>query len=128
MKKRIFETEESFMNKFEEYLESCEQRERLPNVAGFCFFAKIGRSSFYEQKAFFPDTFSLINSSLEDEALNNKGVAPSVLCLYLKNKCRYADKVEQVVVSENNNKNVDLSGLTFEQLKELAFNENNQSS
>lgn len=119
--RRIFPKEEDFLNKFKEYLDVCELKEELANIAGFCWYAEMGRSTFYEQKAFYPDTFNRINAVLEDRALNNKTVYPTVLALYLKNKCDYVEKVESR--NENTNKNIDASALTDEQINKILGDE-----
>lgn len=122
---RIFPTEEDFINRFYEYIDDCEVKEKMPNVAGFCFFGKFGRKTFYDQKNLYPHTYDIIHSALEDLALNNKTVAPTVLSLYLKNKCGYTDKQEVESKNENinTNKNIDLSHLTVEELKKLIDDE-----
>ena len=91
---RIFENEESFKNKFIEYIKFCDEKQRLPNVAGFCVYCDINRDSFYAQKDYYSDTFKKINDMLEDEALNNKYVNDVLKIFYMKNKCGYKDKIE----------------------------------
>lgn len=120
---RKFKTEKEFFNKFSKYLEQCELLEKLPNVAGFCVYAMMTRETFYKQKEYYSDTFGIVNCALEDNALNNKSVSPTILSLYLKNKCNYTDKVESNNINNNTNKNYDFSTMTTEQIKELLKDE-----
>ncbi len=116
---RKFKTDKEFLEKFNKYIKDCEKREKLPNVAGFCVYSLMTRETFYKQKEYYSDTFDIVNSSLEDNALNNKTVSPTILSLYLKNKCNYADKVENNNTNTNTNKNYDFSTMTTEQIKDL---------
>lgn len=100
---RSFETEDDFYNKFDEYLANCVATEQLPNVAGFCWYSKITRETFYKQKEYYSDTYNKIQDALENSALNHKATAMGIF--YLKNKFKYRDKVE----TENVNLNHDMS-------------------
>ena len=104
-----FETKDVFYSKFVEYEEQCELKEKLMNVAGFCVFCMMTRETFYKQKDYYSDTFDIINSALEDGALNNKTVAPAILSLYLKNKCNYREKLETENTNNNTNTVIKLS-------------------
>lgn len=123
LKARKFENKETFYNKFKDYEEQCEIKEKLMNVAGFCVFCMMTRETFYKQKDYYSDTYDIINSALEDGALNNSTVAPTILSLYLKNKCGYTDKVESNNTNSNVNQNIDMTQFTTDQLKELIKNE-----
>lgn len=94
MSKRAFQNPEDLENKFIEYLNFCEDKERLPNVAGFAVFANINRDTFYEYATIHSDTFKKVNAMLEDEALNNKFVSDTLKIFYMKNKCGYKDRQE----------------------------------
>lgn len=94
---KLFETEKVFEDTFIKYLKDCEKKKKMPNVAGFAVFARIGRERFYEQKKLYPDTFELINAMLEDEVINSKNVSDTVRIFYMKNKCGYKDKIEEEV-------------------------------
>ena len=91
---RSFKTDNEFKHKFIEYIDYCEQKQRLPNVAGFCVYSDINRDTFYAQQDYYSDTFKKINDMLEDEALNNKYVNDTLKIFYMKNKCGYRDKQE----------------------------------
>ncbi len=124
-KKRVFKTEQAFLNRFQDYLEDCAEKEKLPNISGFAYFAKIVRKTFYNQEKIYPRAFDLINSALEDETLNNTTQPPQIRTLVLTNRYRYSNKSE--VVSENYNNNVnenyDLSKLTTEEIKQILAEE-----
>lgn len=98
---RVFKTEEEFKDKFIEYIEFCDKKERLPNVAGFCVYCDINRDTFYAQQDYYSDTFKKLNDMLEDEALNNKYTNDTLKIFYMKNKCGYKDRQEQEIVATN---------------------------
>lgn len=72
----------------------CNDKERLPNIAGFCVFSDINRDTFYAQKEYYSDTVKEIEDILEDEALNCKGFNDTRIIFYMKNKCGYKDRQE----------------------------------
>lgn len=90
MSVRIFKDEKEFMNKFEEYLDYCNKNKRLANIAGFSVYCKICRDSFYAQKDYYPETFSMINDILEDYTLN-ADINHLLKMFYLKCKFKYND-------------------------------------
>ena len=94
MSKKAFETDVKLKNKFIEYIDFCDKKERLPNVAGFCVYCDINRDTFYAQQEYYSDTFKQINDMLEDEALNNKYTNDTLKIFYMKNKCGYKDRQE----------------------------------
>lgn len=113
---RSFKTAEEFYDKFKEYVDYCHKEERLPNIAGFCVYAKINHDTFYAQKEYYSDTFKMINDLLEDEAINNKYLNDTRIIFYMKNKCGYKDKQEiDNSLSINNYAN-----LSEEELRKLA--------
>ena len=91
---RVFKTDKEFKEKFIEYIDFCDKKERLPNVAGFCVYCDINRDTFYAQQNYYSDTFKKVNDMLEDEALNNKYTNDTLKIFYMKNKCGYKDKIE----------------------------------
>lgn len=110
---RSFKDAEEFKNKFIEYIEDCEVKEKLPNIAGFCWYCSIHRDTFYAQEEYYSDTFKQIQSALEDAAINHK--ATSMGIFYLKNKFGYTDKVE----TQNTNLNANADDFeTVEAAKE----------
>lgn len=92
-KPRIFKTEEDFEAKFIEYVNHCERRKELANIAGFCYYSGMTRVAFYDQKEHYPYTFNRIQECLEDRAINAH-IGDSFKAFYLKNKFSYKDKVE----------------------------------
>lgn len=85
-----------------QYVDYCDKKKRLPNVAGFSVYCNINRDTFYAQKDYYSDTFKKINDILEDEALNNKYTSDTLKIFYMKNKCGYKDRQE--IDSTNSNK------------------------
>lgn len=122
---RTFKSGEELLNKLNEYIEYCEEEEKMVNIAGFCRFLGIHRQRYWEQKEYYPDEFLIAEEILEDETLNNKKNPVPIVLMYLKNKFNYKDKIEteNVNTNVNTNKNYDLSNLTTEQIKELLNNE-----
>ena len=88
---RRFQTEESFQNAILEYLKVCEDRKDLANKKGFCVFADITEDTFYEQEAYYPESYKKASHALEDRAINYKG-APAMAIFYMKNAFGYQDK------------------------------------
>lgn len=98
---RIFSTEKDFKDTFVDYIKFCNEKQRLPNVAGFCVYCDINRDTFYAQQDYYSDTFKKLNDMLEDEALNNKYVTDALKIFYMKNKCGYKDKIENENTTQN---------------------------
>jgi hypothetical protein len=92
MSKRAFKTAEDFEQKFANYLAVCEVNKNLPNIAGFCVYARINRDTFYAQKELYSDTFKRINDMLEDAAINCKAINDTFKIFYMKNKFDYKDR------------------------------------
>jgi len=113
MSKRAFKDAQEFKDKFTEYTEECTIKEKLPNIAGFCWYCDIHRDTFYAQEEYYSDTFKKIQSALEDCAINHK--ATSMGIFYLKNKFGYVDKVE--TSNTNHNVNEDVTELSSEDRK-----------
>ena len=87
---RAFKTEKDFMNKFEEYIKYCEENKKLANIAGFAVYCKFCRDTFYAQKEYYPQAFSMINDILEDYTLN-ADIFHTLKIFYLKSKFNYND-------------------------------------
>ena len=122
---RTFKSGEELLNKLNEYVEYCEENEKMVNIAGFCRFLGIHRQRYWEQKEYYPDEFLIAEEILEDETLNNRKNPVPIVIMYLKNKFNYKDRIETENVNTNINthKNYDLSNLSTEQIKELLENE-----
>lgn len=106
IKNRKFKTEEIFLEMFENYLEDCIVKEKLPNVSGFAYYAKIERKTFYNQKEIYPYVFDLINSSLEDETINNSTQPHQIRSMILANRYEYQNNRTETTVEGG--------GITFE--------------
>jgi len=116
---RSFKDEKEFEQKFIEYIDYCNKMGWLPNVAGFCVYCDINRSTFYAQKQYYSNTYKKIDTALENFVINNKHISPTEKIFYLKSKFKYIDK--QVVESVNKNINI-YEALSDEEL-EKALNE-----
>lgn len=90
MSVRVFKDEKEFLNKFEEYINYCDENKRLANIAGFAVYCKICRDAFYNQKEYYPQAFSMINDILEDYTLN-ADIFHTLKIFYLKCKFKYDD-------------------------------------
>jgi hypothetical protein len=92
---RAFENSDIFLNAVKAYALHCEDKGKLPNVAGFCVYADITRETYYKQKDYYSDTFTRAEDILEDGAINSDA-APNFKIFYMKNKFgkSYKDKVE----------------------------------
>ena len=90
-------------NVFDAYVKNCAVRQRFVNVAGFCVFANISRTTFYNYRK--NDKYELamdyIDNVMEDETLNVPNKQYPIAILYLKNKFGYSDKVESRNVNTN---------------------------
>mgnify|MGYP001172525641 CR=1 FL=1 len=90
MTARIFKDENEFINKFTEYVDYCEENKKLANIAGFAVYCKICRDSFYAQKEYYPQAYSMVNDILEDYTLN-ADLYHTLKIFYLKSKFNYND-------------------------------------
>lgn len=102
---RIFVTASDFENRFINYLDDCEAKQKLPNIAGFCVYADINRDTFYEQNNYYSDTFKKIQDILEDYTINAK-INDTFKIFYMKNKFGYKDRTE---LDSNVNANINIS-------------------
>jgi len=103
---RAFKDEDAFKQKFLDYLEDCIERDRFPNIAGFCVFADITRDSYYAQKEYYSDTYLKTRDMLENEVWQDKTHRGP---LYLKSVFGHTDR--QAVESTNTNVNVEVDSL-----------------
>ena len=90
MSVRVFKDDQEFMDKFMEYTKYCEENKRIAYIAGFAVYCKICRDSFYAQKDYYPETYSMINDVLEDYTINSD-VHHVLKMFYLKSKFKYND-------------------------------------
>lgn len=88
---RKFSTEQEYQDAFIKYVEHCQARGDMPNIAGFCVFCDMHRDTFYAQADYYSDTHKKIQSALEDRAINYRA-NPAMSIFYLKNKFGYSDK------------------------------------
>ncbi len=96
-KPRKYKNEEEFLNAFKKYVNHCEVKERLVNIAGFCAFEMISREVYYQCKKYYPYTYKAIENVIEDEALNTKAIGDSMKKHYLNNKFREDYKERQEI-------------------------------
>ena len=87
------------------YLKSClpspaadpkRDRGRFPNLAGFCRWLGCGLSELDSLRISFPDAHDYLCAVMEDEALNNAALSPTLATAYLKRRLGYAERSEGV--------------------------------
>ncbi len=87
------------------YLRSClpspnadpkRDRGRFPNFAGFCRWLGCGLSEVDSLRLSSPAAYDYLCAVMEDEALNNAALSPTVTSAYLKRRLGYAEKSEAV--------------------------------
>lgn len=119
-KPRIFKNEQAFLEKMNEYIDSCNQKQEFPNVAGFCVFMDIHRGTFYDQQQHYPDTFKKIEDVLENATINSKYASDTWKIFYAKNKHGYRDRfINEVEHTNPIEINMNMSKLSVEELKQL---------
>ena len=93
----------ALQNVFDAYVESCAIRKRFVNIAGFCVFANMSRTTFYNYRknVNYEQAMDYIDNVMEDETLNVSNKQYPIAILYLKNKFGYSDKVESRNVNTN---------------------------
>ncbi len=98
-----FQSPEELEQLFFEYIDHCDKKALLPNIAGFCTFLKrikkipIHRDTYYAYKneyEEFSDIIKSIDDALEDAVLNNKNQKELIRMAYLNSKCGYAQKID----------------------------------
>jgi hypothetical protein len=94
---RRFENEQAFIDEMMQYLQWCIDNMQFPNIAGFCVYAKMSTETFYQQKRYYSDAYEFVNNALETSVLNSHAISDTIKALYLKNKFKYADKVQQEI-------------------------------
>lgn len=92
-RKFIFDTEEEFLDKFEEYIKKCEDSGRLANIAGFAAYCRMHRDVFYTTKRRFPWAGGMIENILEDYTIN-ADINHILKIFYMKCKFKYNDRPE----------------------------------
>lgn len=98
---KAFETEQDLLDRFNEYIKDCVDRERFPNIAGFCRFCGITRETYYKQKEYYSDAYNKTRNILEDEVWQDNTYRAQ---LYLKSVFGHTDR--QAVESNNTNTNL----------------------
>ena len=66
-------------------------KNRFPNVAGFCRYFNIGGNEYEALAAKYPKEFDKLNAIFEDEAFNSD-ISPTLLSAYLKKRLGYEKK------------------------------------
>jgi len=99
---RSFKTDEIFKQAFRDYITHCIDKDRFPNIAGFCVYSDITRDTYYAQQEYYSDTYNKTRQMLEDEVLQDNSYR---MQLYLKNTFGYKDKQE----IEQINTNIDIT-------------------
>lgn len=129
-RERVYKTPEDLENKIEEYFEDCDIKERPYTWDGLSLFLKIHRATLYRygEREDYADIVEFARLRISDElqVKTLQGEYDKTMAIFtLKNFAGMSDKVENEVISHNTNvnKNIDMSNLTTEQIKELLENE-----
>lgn len=94
---RRFDSGEAFVDEMMQYLQWCLDNGQFPNIAGFCVYAKLSTETFYQQKKYYPDAYEQVTNALETSVLNSHAISDQLKMFYMKNKFKYADKVQQEI-------------------------------
>ena len=102
---RSFQSKEILEQSLIGYLVTCEAKKQMPNKAGFCFFAKISRETYYVYKKdkVYSDTIREFELAVEDKWVNRlSGSSATGAIFYLKNAFsdEYKDRVETDITSK----------------------------
>lgn len=73
---------------FASYIDYCADKERIPNLAGFCRYFGGSMGDILRLRESRPSLYGEICAALEDEAINSK-MSSSVLSVYLKQRLGY---------------------------------------
>lgn len=126
----IFSTVEELEELITKYYERCEIKDKPLTLSGLACWLGIDRKTLYnysERDDFFPTikvAKDVIQADMEERALSGKSNATFSI-FSLKNNYGWNDKQEIESKNENinTNKNIDMSGLSTEELKKLIENE-----
>ncbi|MBR3967766.1 MAG: hypothetical protein IKJ91_11915 [Clostridia bacterium] len=89
MKKRL--KKGKLLEVAEQYIESCAEEDKFPNMAGFCRYCHIGQGELDEIGKKFSREFDALCSVFEDEALNSD-VAVTLIGSYMKRYLGYGEE------------------------------------
>lgn len=97
-----FKTEQEFKDAVFGYLKICEEKGKMPNIAGFCAFNGIDRTVYYDYAKKYPRTKKGFEAFLEDVWVQRlSSTSPTGAIFYLKNAFRedYKDRTETDITS-----------------------------
>ncbi len=121
----IFKDEKAFQKGIESYISYCSQNEKMPNIAGFAYFNKMGRETYYEYARRYPHTKRVFESFIESEWVSRlSGTGATGAIFYLKNAFRehYKDRTETDVTTQGEkitDSSLDVEALAIKMAKEL---------
>ena len=94
-KPRRWASGEELIADVQAYLDKCREEERFANIAGFCVFASISRTTLFECKGYYPNAYARVYEMMEDDCLNtNAPINVKMAMLYAKTRLGYVDKLE----------------------------------
>lgn len=102
----LFTSPEELRKSFAEYLGICSKnKEKMPNRAGYCYYAGINRDSYYEYKKnkIYSDTIKYFEQAVEDAWVSRlSGSSATGAIFFLKNAFRedYKDRVETDITTQ----------------------------
>lgn len=102
MSERVFNSPEELEQIFFDYIDYCDDKKDMPNIAGFCVYMKrikgkkIHRDTYYGYKEYegYSDTLKSIDEAIENAVINCKFQKDLMKIAYLNNKCGYSQKVD----------------------------------
>lgn len=94
---RKFDSGEELISKLRVYIKYCEEKNRLPNIAGFAVYCDMNVDTFYAQKDYYSEAYKVCQAILEDGVINGKA-NDTMKIFYMKNKFNYKDKLENINV------------------------------
>lgn len=70
--RKIFSTKRAFRRALDNYFADCEEKGRVPNIAGFCRFTNIRRCDYFGLRSVYPLEFDVAESGFIDASVNMK--------------------------------------------------------
>jgi hypothetical protein len=88
-KSRKFKTPKEFRDALWLYLDACPEKKEMPNIAGFCAFREIGKSTYYAYAKRYPHTKRAFEAVVENAWVQRLGgTSATGAIFYLKNAFR----------------------------------------
>jgi hypothetical protein len=116
---RRFTTGDQMVECMNEYLQQVKEEKAFPNIAGFCVFADINKDTFFAQVDYYSDSYKKVNDMLENAVLSTPNFKDARVIVYLKNKFKYTDQIDQNITVPNPVNIVNYDAMSAEDLLKL---------